>query len=77
MKKTIKVVNVPKESTRHYIGNFGLVEIKEDLPQEICQAGYNAGLVYFEEVDTEKLKSQGKIAIQSIEEQKSQNPDKK
>jgi len=50
MEKTYKVVNVPKEPTRHHLGNFGLVQIKEDLPQEICEAGFSAGLPYFEEV---------------------------
>lgn len=50
MKKNYKVVNVPKQPTRHHLGNFGLVQIKEDLPQEICEAGFLAGLPYFEEV---------------------------
>lgn len=47
MENTYRVVNLPKEPTRHHLGNFGLVEIKEDLPQEICEAGFNAGLPYF------------------------------
>lgn len=52
MGKSIKVVNVPKEPTRHHLGNFGLVLIAEDLPQEICEAGLKAGLPYFQEVES-------------------------
>lgn len=53
MEKKYKVVNLPKEPTRHHLGNFGLVLIKEDLPQEICEAGFKARLPYFEEIADE------------------------
>lgn len=51
MKKKYKVVNIPEEPTRHHLGNFGLVLIEEDLPQEICEAGFKAGLPYFAEAE--------------------------
>lgn len=53
MAKKYKVVNLPDEPTRHHLGNFGLVLIQENLPQEICEAGFKAGLPYFEEIADE------------------------
>jgi hypothetical protein len=49
MSKTYKVVSVPEEPTRHHLGDFGLVQISEDLPSEICEVGFRAGLPYFAE----------------------------
>ena len=58
MSKIYKVVNVPTEPIRHHLGNFGLVLIKEDLPQKICEAAFKVGLPYFEEVKALQIEEQ-------------------
>jgi hypothetical protein len=73
MEKKYKVVNLPKEPTRHYLGNFGLVEIKENLPSEICKAGFDAGLPYFAEVpisETPVIEAAQVAELEEVKEEK-------
>jgi hypothetical protein len=67
MSKKYKVVSLPEEPTRHHLGNYGLVLISEDLPSEICEAGFHAGLPYF----AEALTVTPTQATDSLEERKS------
>lgn len=67
MSKTYKVVSVPEEPTRHHLGDFGLVQISEDLPSEICEVGFRAGLPYF----AEALSVAPTQVTESLEERKS------